>query len=62
MKSIAIINQKGMVGESATAINIGAGPVLKGYKVLYVDLDLQGNLAYTIGANTDGCLEGTKKS
>lgn len=54
MKTIAIINQKGGVGKSTTALAIGAGLIFKGYSVLYVDLDAQGNLSYTLGANTQG--------
>jgi chromosome partitioning protein len=47
---IAISNQKGGVGKSTTASALGAGLFLKGYKVLYVDLDAQGNLSYSMGA------------
>lgn len=54
MKTIAIINQKGGVGKSTTALAIGAGLILKGYSVLYTDLDAQGNLSYTLGADTKG--------
>lgn len=54
MKSIAIINQKGGVGKSTTAAAIGAGLASKGYSVLFVDLDAQGNLSYTIGAEAQG--------
>ena len=50
----SIINQKGGVGKSTTALAIGAGLSLKGYSVLYVDLDAQGNLSYTMGASTQG--------
>ena len=50
----SIINQKGGVGKSTTALAIGAGLSLKGYAVLYVDLDAQGNLSYTMGADTQG--------
>lgn len=52
MQIYAIINQKGGVGKSTTALAIGAGLSFKGYSVLYVDLDAQGNLSYTLGANT----------
>lgn len=54
MKTLAIINQKGGVGKSTTALAIGAGLSLKGYSVLFVDLDAQGNLSFTMGASTQG--------
>lgn len=54
MITYSIINQKGGVGKSTTALAIGAGLSLKGYSVLYVDLDAQGNLSYTMGASTKG--------
>lgn len=53
-KALAIINQKGGVGKSTTALAIGAGLSLKGYSVLFIDLDAQGNLSYTLGADTQG--------
>lgn len=54
IKTIAIINQKGGVGKSTTALCVGAGLSLKGFKVLYIDLDAQGNLTYTLGADING--------
>lgn len=54
MYSIAVINQKGGVGKSTTALAIGAGLILKGYRVLFIDLDAQGNLSYTLRASTQG--------
>ena len=54
IKTIAIINQKGGVGKSTTALCVGAGLSLKGFKVLYIDLDAQGNLTYTLGADNKG--------
>ena len=53
-KALAIINQKGGVGKSTTALAIGAGLSLKGYSVLFIDLDAQGNLSYPLGADTKG--------
>ncbi len=54
MRVIAVINQKGGVGKSTTALAIGAGFILKGYKTLHIDLDAQGNLSYTLKASNVG--------
>lgn len=54
MNTIAVINQKGGVGKSTTALAIGAGLILKGYRTLFIDLDAQGNLSYTLGVTTQG--------
>ena len=54
METIAIIQQKGGTGKSTTAAAIGAGLILKGYKVLLVDLDAQGNLTFITGAKARG--------
>ena len=51
---ISIINQKGGVGKSTTALALGAGLSIKGYRVLFIDLDAQGNLSYTLGADATG--------
>lgn len=53
-KVIAIINQKGGVGKSTTAAAIGAGLLLRGLRVLFVDLDAQGNLSYSLSADATG--------
>jgi chromosome partitioning protein len=51
---IAITNQKGGVGKSTTAQALGAGYRQAGFKVLFVDMDAQGNLSYTLGATGSG--------
>ena len=54
MKSIAIINQKGGVGKTTTALALAAGLSRKGKRVLQVDLDAQANITQTLGADDSG--------
>lgn len=47
----AVINQKGGVAKSTTVQSMGAGLQRKGYKVLLLDMDSQGNLSLSVGAD-----------
>lgn len=54
MKEIyAVINQKGGVGKSTTALALSCGLSAAGQRVLSVDMDAQGNLSYTMSVSDE---------
>lgn len=52
-KVISISNQKGGVGKTTTTCSLAAGLKKKGFRVLAIDMDPQGNLGFSVGADTE---------
>src|SRR5262245_9881983 len=56
MRRIAVINQKGGVGKTTTAVNLAAALAAAGQRVLVLDLDPQAHATTHLGIQPDGKL------
>ncbi len=52
-KVISVTNQKGGVGKTTSSINLSAALVLKGKRILLLDMDPQGNASVGLGVDTN---------
>jgi chromosome partitioning protein len=53
---MAVFNHKGGTGKTTTSVSIAAGLAMKGYKVLLVDTDSQGNVGVSLGVKAEKTL------
>ncbi len=59
MKIIAMVNNKGGVGKTTSAVNLAAGISAGKHRVLLVDLDAQGSASLSLGLPREELIPGT---
>ena len=57
MRKIAVVNMKGGVGKTTTAVHVAAGLASRGKRVLLVDCDPQGNVGHALGVRSPQTVE-----
>lgn len=55
-RRLAVFNHKGGTGKTTTSVNIAAGLASRGFRVLLVDTDSQGNVGVSLGLKTEKSL------
>jgi chromosome partitioning protein len=55
-RRIAVFNHKGGTGKTTTSVSLAAGLAERGFSVLLVDTDSQGNVAVSLGCNVERSL------
>ena len=61
MRTIAVLNQKGGVGKTTTAVNVAAALASSGAKVAVIDMDPQANMTIHLGLEPEKMEQGSYK-
>lgn len=62
IQTIALVNNKGGVGKTTSAVNLAAGLASAGHRVLLVDLDAQGSASLSMGVSREKLRPGSAEA